>query len=174
MKLGHWPKFQKLHIISPFYTKGSKLAYFHSKGSPFRDSKLLYVGIKLGRWQKFQNCTYTLVLPPSPGVEIELIFTLRAAASEIHCDFQNCHILAWNFLVTDKRSGSCTYSPSTPGGRNWTYFLFYGQQFTRYRQFFKIAIFRAWNLAIDQSFRSCTYTVFLPQGVEIKLISLCC
>ncbi len=28
----------------------------------------------------------------------------------------------------------------------------------------------AWNLAIGQSFRSCTYILFLPNGVEIELI----
>ena len=53
----------------------------------------------------------------SHGVEIELIFALWAAVSEI----QNCHI--------------------------W-----------------------AWNLAFGQSSRSCTYTLFLPQGGEIDLI----
>ncbi len=33
------------------------------------------------------------------GVEIELIFALRAAVSEIQADFQNCHILAWNLAI---------------------------------------------------------------------------
>ncbi len=35
---------------------------------------------------------------------------------------------------------------------------------------FKIAIFWAWNLAIGQSSRSCTYTLLLPQRVEIGII----
>ena len=42
------------------------------------------------------------------GVEIELIFALRTAVSEIWADFQNCHIWAWD-LVTDKKFRSWIY-----------------------------------------------------------------
>ncbi len=46
-------------------------------------------------------------------------------------------------------------------------FSLYGQRVHRYGQTFKIAIFgyEPWPLA-----RSCTYALFLPQGVEIELI----
>ncbi len=42
--------------------------------------------------QSARSCTYTLFLPQ--GGEIELIFALRAAVSEIQASFQNCHIWA--------------------------------------------------------------------------------
>ncbi len=57
-----------------------------------------------------------VILFLTQGVEIELIFALQAAVSEIQANFQNCHI--------------------------WTR-----------------------NLASGQSARSCTYTLFVPQGV---------
>ncbi len=44
---------------------------------------------QLGHLPKFN--IYSL---STPGVEIELIFTLGAAVSEIQADFQNCHIWA--------------------------------------------------------------------------------
>ncbi len=52
---------------------------------------------QLGKWpnpggQSSKSCTYTVFLPQ--GAEIELIFTLRAAVSEIQADFQNCHFRA--------------------------------------------------------------------------------
>ncbi len=67
---------------------------FDLRAAFFRDtdqfSKLPYLGMKLGRWQKFQGCTYTLFLPK--WVEIELSFVLWAAVSKIMAVFQNCHI----------------------------------------------------------------------------------
>ena len=47
--------------------------------------------MKLGNWPKFtRSCTYNPFL--SQGLEIELIFALRAAVSEIRirADIQNC------------------------------------------------------------------------------------
>ncbi len=43
-------------------------------------------------------------------------------------------------------------------------FLLYGQRFPRYGPIFKIAILGNWPNS-----RSCTYTLFLPQGVQIEL-----
>ncbi len=57
-----------------------------------RHAKLLYLGMNLGYWLKFQKLDMYLCLPQ--GVEIKLIFVLRAAVSEIRADFQNCHIWA--------------------------------------------------------------------------------
>ncbi len=54
----------------------------------------------------YPSCTYTVFLPQR--VEIELIFALRPAVSEIQGDFRNWHIEAWN-LATGKSSRSCTY-----------------------------------------------------------------
>ncbi len=68
MKLLKWSKFQKLHINSVSTPQGRNWAYFGSTGSGFRDawdmwdmghfSKLpyfMYLGMKLGKWPKFQK-----------------------------------------------------------------------------------------------------------------------
>ncbi len=56
------------------------------------NSKLLYLGMKLGHWPKFQKLP--IYSRSTPGVRnlIELIFAPRAAVSEIQADFQSCHI----------------------------------------------------------------------------------
>ncbi len=59
MKLGHQPKFQKLHIYPLSTPRGQNWAYFSSTGSGFRDtgqfSKLPYLGMKLGKRPKLQK-----------------------------------------------------------------------------------------------------------------------
>ncbi len=45
---------------------------------------------QLDHWPKYQKLHIYLFLPQ--GGEIEFIFALRAALSEIRADFQNCHI----------------------------------------------------------------------------------
>ncbi len=62
-------------------------------------SKLAYWGIFF--LKRFIEVAYGHFLPY--GVEIELIFALRAAVSEIRADFQNYHIWAWN-LEFEKQS----------------------------------------------------------------------
>ncbi len=149
-QLGHWPKFQKLHIYSLSTPGRWTWDYFHSKGSRFWDigyfSKLPYLAIKLGHWQKFRKLHIYSLLPQ--GVEIKLIFTLRAAVSEIWADFQNCHIWAWN-LVIGRSSWSCTKLSFYPRGSKLSLFLLYGQPFPRYRPIFKMAIFghETWQVA---------------------------
>ena len=61
------------------------------------------------------------------------------------------------------------YPLFTPGGWNWGYFCSTGSGFRDTGQFSNCHIW-AWNLASGQSNRSCTYTLFLPQGLEVKLI----
>ncbi len=95
-------------------------------------------------------------------VEIELILSLQAAVSEIRDIFQNCHIWAWR---------SCTYNLFKPEwGRNWAYFRSTCSNF----RYFQNCHIWAWNLAIGQNARSCTYTLFQPQGVGIELIFALC
>ena len=67
-QLGHWPKFQKLHIYSLSTPGGWNWAYFCSTGSGFWDtgqfSKLPYLGMKFGHWPKFQKLhIYSLSIP---------------------------------------------------------------------------------------------------------------
>ncbi len=57
-----------------------------------------------------------------------------------------------------------------PMGSKLSLFSLYGQRFPRYWSIFKNCHFGAWNLTIGQSCRSCTYSLSLPQGVEIELI----
>ncbi len=54
---------------------------------------LPYLGMKLGKWPKFQKLEMHAHFTPM-GVEIEVTFTLRAAVSEIRTHFQDCHIWA--------------------------------------------------------------------------------
>ena len=90
MKLGKWPNFQKLNIYSLSNPGGSNWPHSHSTGSGFRDTgrflKFSYMGMNSS------SCTYTLFLPQ--GVEIDLIFALQAAVSEIRANFHNSHIWA--------------------------------------------------------------------------------
>ncbi len=51
-----------------------------------------------------------------------------------------------------------------PSASKLRLFLFYGQRFQRYGSIFQNCNIWAWNVAIGQSARSCTYTLFLPQG----------
>ncbi len=46
--------------------------------------------MKLGHWEKVPEVVHIR----GGGVEIELVFTLSVAVSEILADFQNCHMWA--------------------------------------------------------------------------------
>ncbi len=95
----------------------------------------------------------------NPWFEIELIFTLGAAVSEIRADFQNCHIWAWNLATGTKFQKLHIYHClSTRRGRNWAYFRCTGSGFRDTCRFsklpylgmkLKIAIFghETWPLA---------------------------
>ncbi len=108
-------------------------------------------------WASLQNChiwdetwpsanipeaAHTLFLPQ--GFEIELIFALWAAVSEIQTDFQIAIF----------------------GHETWSFTI------SKIRPFFKICHILAWHLAICKSSRSYThmYTLFLWKGVETGLI----
>ncbi len=77
-----------------------------------------------GPWHSAWEPTWQFAKVPhyclsTPWVEIELIFTLGAAVSEIRADFQNCHLWAWN-LVIGQSSRSCTYTLFLPPWhQNW-------------------------------------------------------
>ena len=68
MKLGHWPKCQKLHIYPLSTPGGRNWAYFCSTDSGFRDtgqvSKLPYLGMNLAIGQSSTSCTYTPLSTP--------------------------------------------------------------------------------------------------------------
>ncbi len=80
--------------------------------------------------ERSQSCICTLFLPQ--GVEIKLIFALRATVSEIGADLQNFHIWAYN-LEFEERSLSCICSLSFyPRGLKMSLFLLYGQWLSRF------------------------------------------
>ncbi len=100
-----------VYLVVSFYPRGRNGGYFRSRSSGFRDmgrfTKLPYLGMKFGHWPKCQKLAIYLL--STLGGEIELIFALRAAVSEIRADFKNYHIWAWN-LDIGQSSGNCTYS----------------------------------------------------------------
>ncbi len=132
-QLGHWAKFLKLHICSFSTTRRGWWCGGWWGGGGGGWGGIVGCGCvsKWGAWylaigQNFRSCTkcqklHIYSLSPQ-GVEIELIFALRAAVSEIHADFQNSHIWAWNLAICQS-SRNCTYiAYSTPRVPNFTPF----------------------------------------------------
>ena len=134
--IGLW-KFliEKIYRCS-FYPRRSKLSLFSLYGQLFpRYGLMLKIAI-FGHeaWnlkKSARSCIWTLFLPQK--VEIELIFALRAAVSEIWAHFENCHIWAWNQEFA-KSSRSCIF---TPGGPSWAYFAL-GAAVSQLQQFWPL------------------------------------
>ncbi len=129
--------------MDPFSTlEDPNWIYISSTGNRFQDtgrfSKLSYLGMKSGIWQKFWKLQHidplstpvtffvqsfcmkpgnwkhfarscTWTLYLCQGVEIELSFALLAAVSEIRADFQTFHIRTWN-LEFEICQGSCMWT----------------------------------------------------------------
>ncbi len=99
MKLGHSPKFQKLHIyMYCLSTRGVEIELIFAllRQRFLRYGLILKIAI-FGQetWQvaKVPEVAQNSLFLPQ-GVEIELIFALWAAVSKIWANFQNCHIRA--------------------------------------------------------------------------------
>ncbi len=170
MKLGHWPKCQKLHIYSLSTPGGRNWAYFCSTGMQWfpRYGPIFKIG-HIWAWNLAiaQICTYTGTPFLSQGVKFELIFALWAAVSEIWADFQTCHIWAWN-LAIGQSSRSCIYTFFLPQDGDIGLIFALRAAVSEIRADFQNCHIWAWNLAISHSSRSCTYTLNLPQGVKIQ------
>ncbi len=115
--------------------------------------------------KRSRGYTYIFFLPK--GGDIELIFTLRAAVSELQADFQNDHIWAWN-VASGKFPEVAHTLLSTPGGQNWACFRSTGSGFRDTGRFSKLP-YLGMTLGHKKS-KSCIYTLFLPKGIEIELI----
>ncbi len=80
---------------------GSKFSWFSLYKQRFLRHRLVFKNaiFEYETWPlaKVSAVAHTLFL--HQGVEIELIFALRAAVAEIWADFQNCHIWAWNLTI---------------------------------------------------------------------------
>ncbi len=153
---------------------GQNWAYFHSTSRGFRDtgqiSELPYLGMKLGHWQQIQKL-YIYFLS-TPGVKIGLSFTLWAAIFEMRADFQNCYIFGhetWSLVKVPELAHIASFLPQ--GVKIELTFALWTAVSEIWADFQNCHI-GAWNLAIGQSSRCCTYTPFLPQGSNLSLFSL--
>ena len=143
-----------------------RLCFFRDMG---RFWKLPYLGMELGHRKKFKKLHIQSLSTPR-GWNWDY-FALQAAVSEIRADFPNCHIWAWNFATGKSSKYWGVQSLSTPRGWNWTYFALRAAV-SEVRANFPNCHIWAWNLVPDKRFRSCTYTLFLPQGLKLSLFSL--
>ena len=88
------------HMLA-FYSRGSKLSLFSLYGQRFLRygpiCKIATFGHETWPLVKVPEVAHTLSFYPMG--QIELIFALRAAVSEIWADFQNYHIWAWNLII---------------------------------------------------------------------------
>ncbi len=152
--------------VYPLSTLGGRnWAYFCSTGSGFRDT---------GHFQNFHIWAW---IP-----EVALIFSFYPKWggnwAYIHSTgsgfrgtgpFWKLPYLGMKLSKWPKFQKLHIHSLSTPRSQNWAYFCSTGSSFQDTGQFSNLPIW-AWILASAQSSRSCTCTIFLPQGVEIEHI----
>ncbi len=86
-----------------------------------------------------QSCIRTLFLPR--GVEIKLIFALRAPVFEIQADFQNFHYIWPCNLEFEARSQSCICTLFLPQGIKIKLYFALRAAVSRYGPIFKVAMF---------------------------------
>ncbi len=147
--------------------------YFRSTGSRFRYmgrfSKLPHLGMKLGKWPKFQKLH--IYLQSILRGWNWAYFRSMGIGSEIQADFQNCHIWAWNLAIG--QSSKVAHRPSFyPKGSKLSLFLLYGQPFLKYRPIFKIAIFGHETWQVAKVPEVAHIHSFYPRGAKITLFML--
>ncbi len=166
--------------IYPLYTRRLKLSsywlYHVSKGRSFRDTgwlfKFPYLGMKSGFEEMSQSCIWcTLFLPH--GVEIKLIFALRAAVFKIRADFQISIFghEGWNLKKGPKAKVAYVVS-FYPRGSKLSLFSLYGQSFSRYRLIFKISIFGHEIRNLKTGPKVAYVLSFYPRGSKLSLFWL--
>ncbi len=159
--------------------RGRSWGYSSSMGSGFWDtgrfSKLPYLCMKLIVGQSPRICTYMYTLLPQ-GVEIEVIFGCMGNGFWDTGQFSKLPYLGMKPAHCPKSHKLHPSSRSVSRGRNWAYFCSTGSGVRDTGQFSKLPNLGMklshWPkyLAIGQSSRSCIYTIFLPQGGELRLI----
>ncbi len=102
----------------------------------------------------------------NPGVEIELIFALQAAVSEIWAEFQIGVSGHETCLAIGQSCRSCTIFLSQGEGLKLGLYPHYGHGFPGYGPIFKIAIFGHLAKAAEVAHTR----PFYPRGIEIELI----
>ncbi len=142
MKLGHWPKFQKLHIHSISTEGGRNWAYFCSLDIGFRDtdpfSKLPSLGRELGHLLKFQKLhIYSL---STPRVSKLNLFSLYGKPFPRYGPIFKIAIHVFGHetrSLAKVPEVAHIYTLSTAGGRNWAYMRSTGISFRDMEQFSK-------------------------------------
>ncbi len=131
-----------------------------------RKTRGLCLRTNLAICQSSRSCTHTPFLPQ--GSKLTLFSLYEEQFSRYGPIFKIAIFghETWSLAKVPEVTHILSFHPR---GSKLSLFSLYGQWFSRYGLIFKTAIW-AWNLAIGQSARCCTYTLFIPQGVEIKFI----
>ena len=177
MKLGNWQKIQKLYIDA-FSTRGGwNWAYFCSTGSGVRDtvqfSKIAIFGHETWQLAKVPEVAHIPVLSFYPrGVEIEVIFNIRAAVSRYRPFFkisifghETCH------MAKVSEVAHILFLPQV--GRNRAYFQSTGSSFRDIGQFSKLP-YLGMKLSNWQKIQKLhIYPFTTPKGLKLSLFLLC-
>ncbi len=148
MKLGHWPKSQKLHIYSLSALMGRNWAYFYSMGSSFRENTGRFSTLPCVHsfYCRGRNCAYF----HSTGSG----FWDTGPFSKLpYLGMKPAHWPKFQKLQIH------VYTLSTSGGRNWAYFRSMGSGFWETGQFSKLPY-----LAMNLAQKLHTYSLSAPRG----------
>ena len=120
---------------------------------------------QLCHFPKFHKLHIHVYSISTSGVEIELIFTLWAAVMIFKIAIFGHEI--WSLAKVPEVAHITLFPPKV-----FKIELIFALRavVSEMRANFQNCRICAWNLAIGQSARSCTYTLFLRQGVELELI----
>ncbi len=179
MKLGHWPKLQIWHIPiqwSLYFktTHGTKKRWSYIAGG------LKIIKVNWHRKLHFGTKASHLIIKGGlkiEGCKIEgLLYSLsnpRARNWAYSLSTGSVFLRYWPIfkivIFGHEFQKLHIHSLSTSGSQNWAYFALRAAV-SKIRANFLTCDIWTWNLASGQSSRSCTRTLFLPQGVEIELI----
>ena len=164
-----------LHIYLLSTSGGRNWAYFRSTTSGFRDtgqfSKLLYFGMKLGHWPKFQ-ALHIYCLSTLGGEKWAYFHSTGRGFWDILDWFSKLPYLGMKLGHWAKCQILHIYHLSTPRGSKSSLFSLYRQRFSGYRLIFKIAIFghETWPLAKMPDVAH--MPSFYPRGSKLSLFSL--
>ena len=157
MKHGHWPK---LYIYSLYTPRGRNWDFFSLYGQRFPRYgsifKIAIFGHETWSLAKVPEVAHVLSFYPRRGRNWAY-FCSKVSSSEIWADFQNSHIWAWTWVTWQKIQKLYISCLSTLGIEIELIFVLRAAVFETLADFQNFHIW-AWNLAIAQSFRSCTYT----------------
>ncbi len=168
-QLGQWTKLRKLHIYF-ISTSGVKniVFFFHSMSSGFRDTDRFFK-IAIFRHETWPlevwEVAHIISFNPRGGGSNLSLFRSTGSSFWDTGPFLKLPYFSMKLGHWPKCQQLHIYPLSNPGGRNRACFSSTAVVSEILADFQNCHIW-AWNLAIGQSSRSCTYSLFLPQGVE--------